>query len=230
MKVTNDTFRLACKNPYYRNNYNNPRIKDISNYDTVHFSGLTGPVEEAEKVIASNLPSIDDVIKLFNVSPQNLPSHLKPIVSSNSKVLGFIYSYSNGELRVLKKLNRDTAEDLAYLSFVKKRPNLPDECINIDMATGDFISTSNNGKLLIIYDTIRRYNGSEKNIKELQNRIKNFLGLIFKEDKQSTPNTQEIITLKSKSRQKKIRVSDFEDVKINKIVEKEYRAAMRKHL
>jgi hypothetical protein len=224
MKITNNVFKLPENYSYRQNNYNKRNLLNVSKKDTVNFSGLGSSIETTEKFVASELPTIDDVIKLFNLKPEKLPSHLKPIVSSNNnKILGFVYPYTNGgELRVVKKLNRDIREGLTYLSFNRKNPNIPDVHINIDLKTHNFLKTSNLGKPIIADDNVLTFSENEVSEKGLNKLLKTFLTLIFKKDKIAVENHQEITKIAQKAKRKEIKVKDFEDKKINEIVAREY--------
>jgi len=100
-----------------------------------------------EYITKKNKTIINDITKIFNSEPQDIPKHLSPIRTKSGSMLGFtLQTEDGGSLKVTKKVIGAYGDDMPYLAFEITKPNKAISYINIDIITNKVLRTTDKGK------------------------------------------------------------------------------------
>lgn len=127
---------------------------------------------------------IEKIMSVFQKKPQELPEHIKPILSPSDSILGFnIKTDDNAILKVSKKINSKYGEDMAYLSFEKIFSNGDKSYMSIDMQTYKFLKMKDAGKPLIRGNKVYEYTQDEIIKRNMVEKFEAYTKEIFKDKK-----------------------------------------------
>ena len=172
--------------------------------------------------------SVESLLKIFNAKPEELPSHLKLVVSKqNNKVVGFAMDTEDGgKLKVFKKMSSEHKDDLRYLSIEKVSPDGNKSFLALDLGTKSFLKTSAvTGKPTIINEAVYEYSPAELKQMGVNEQLSKYLDEIYKTDAETKPQEITLLNnLKKTRKSKEISVEELEDKRLNKILDEEARA------
>ncbi len=171
--------------------------------------------------------TLENLLEIFEKTPEQIPQHLSPVVSpASGKVLGFyLKTKDGGQLKVYKKISSEYGKTLRYLSLEKTSVLGDKKYINIDLLNNEILKTNSiTGKPMVINNFLRNYTSTEIERLKIKEDFAQYLDEIFASSQDVTSH-QEVKVLELHKGKKEIKVEDFEDENITKLVEKEARQA-----
>lgn len=175
------------------------KFKDSSVKPTVKTPKKTTKKAKAEKALNEvkeikteiNKTDINNIMALFQKKPEELPPHIKPLLSPSNSILGFSLQTNDGAtLKVSKKLNAKYGGNMAYLSFEKFFPNGEKSYMSIDLQTHKFLKMKDAGKPLIRNHTVYEYDKDEIKKRNMVEKFEAYTNEILKDKNKADINPQ----------------------------------------
>ena len=174
----------------YLKKYNDPSVKPAvkthkkSALKKANIEKTPEIVKEAKTEIKKS--EINNIMTLFQKKPEELPPHIKPILSPSKSILGFNIQTDDGAtLKVCKKINAKYGENMAYLSFEKYFPNGEKSYMSIDLQSYKFLRMKDAGKPLIRNHSVYEYNSDEIIKRNMVEKFESYANTILKTEKKS---------------------------------------------
>lgn len=218
-----NAIRLFSFSNYRTQNHNQTKQQSLNNtsFDSVCFGAkITKPTK-----------TFENILEIFDGECTDIPKHIKTMISSRTnKILGFTLKTSDkSDLKVMKKLSTEYGADLRYLSFEETLENGKKRYLNIDLDSNEFLKSSFAGKPIVEDGVLFNISREEAINNGIVDRLNKYIKDIFAKSNRKTAEESTVLAQKkavikkSKIKIEDINIDEFEDKKLNKLLENEFK-------